>query len=47
MFWNGMTENEVVGSWQIPEKLKITAKIYIDFEGTLVPWLKRKPNALR
>lgn len=48
MLWGGRRDGELVGPWQIPDGVKMTAQTYIDLlKADMQSKFMKKPNAFR
>ena len=48
MIWAGIINNQIVGTFRVPDRVKMCAKSYVDFlQKNFLPWYKKQPLALK
>ena len=48
MIWVGIVNNQIVGPFRVPDRVKMCAKLYVDFlQQNFLPWYKKQPLALK
>lgn len=48
MFWAGIVKDELIGPFRVPDGIKMTSVMYVQFlKENFIPWLKKKSRAFK